>query len=115
MILVILWPLKPAEAQIVNAISKAVSVFHLHHSQILLECVTNIYCFERTPVGVLIAQKTQFQVLKSNSNFVLSLGHFNQYPPPMLEGDCQRLNIERGDALHGSLRWVAECQHSSAC
>lgn len=115
MILVILWPLKPAEAHVVNAISKVVSVSHLHRSQILLECVTNIYCFERIPVGVLIAQKTQFLVLKSNSNFVLSLGRFNQYPPPLLESDCRRLNIEAGDALLSSLRWVAECLHSSAC
>ncbi|XP_038178664.1 collagen alpha-5(VI) chain [Arvicola amphibius] len=39
---------------------------------------------------------------------------FNQYPPPMLEGDCRRLNIERGDALHGSLRLAANLHEVSA-
>lgn len=104
-ILVNPWPLKPSEAQVMSAVSR---VFHLHCSQILLKCVANIYCFERIPVGVLIAQKTQFLVLKSNSAFVLSIGGFNQYPPPTLEGDCRRLGVERGDVLRSSLRWVAE-------
>ncbi|KAM7337041.1 hypothetical protein ACRRTK_003160 [Alexandromys fortis] len=39
---------------------------------------------------------------------------FNQYPPPMLEGDCLRINIERGDALHGSLRLAANLHEVSA-
>lgn len=108
MILGIRWSLKPSEAQVVNAISKVVSVFHFHHNQILLKSVTNIYCFERISVGALIAQKTQFLVWKSNYKFVLSIGGFNQYPPQMLEGDCRHIHSDRGGAQHGSLRWVAE-------
>ncbi|KAK7808084.1 hypothetical protein U0070_009398, partial [Myodes glareolus] len=39
---------------------------------------------------------------------------FNQYPPPLLEGDCRRLNIETGDALLGSLRLTANLHEVSA-
>lgn len=89
------------------------TIFCLHPSQIVLKYFSDIYCFKKIPTEILFPLAHTISSLKFNYHFPLSIGGFNQYPPPVLENICKLIDSEDEEDQNIGLPWVRKLWYLS--
>lgn len=89
------------------------TIFCLHPSQIVLKYFSDIYCFKKIPTEILFLLAHTISSLKFNYHFPLSIGGFNQYPPPVLENICKLIDSEDEEDQNIGLPWVGKLWYLS--